>query len=324
MSIDVKIPTIQEFIALMRERNFSRTDRFVVELTPPPSMPKGPWNVEHLKLLCEEANFPGKALTTRNLRINALSEYRAHTMDYLGDSVNLTFIVDSSWQTRMFFEEWLKHCVGESPTSDISAQSRPLREVEFYSHYIQDITITALTPTANRAPIQSPPNASFLDSFKNSSVVRGAKESVGNSQRKSVLDTALTGLSARVPGNILGQSGSRIVQDAVVSPLKEAIGLSGPDIPAIPEREVEIAEAPLFTITLHEAFPRTIGPQSMSSSSINQFHRLQIGFAYKWYSYEAHDVNSLFAEKNTTDPKVNSTQKKFVQFVKNPLSFNNR
>ena len=147
----IPLPTLQDFIALVRNNGLSRTDRFAVGISPPHFMSTGPWTVRDLAVLCEEAFFPSKTISTRPLRINALTEQRAHTLDY-GNDLSLTFIVDQSWQTRLFFEEWLRLCIGESNPSTPDVSQGPLREVEFYDNYTSVLTIAALAPFGSDTP----------------------------------------------------------------------------------------------------------------------------------------------------------------------------
>ena len=108
---DTHIPTLQEFIALSKRNGFSRTDRFAVGFFPPGTMSTGPWDLKDLALLCEEASFPTKTLNTRTLRIHGLNEQRAHTLDYGGESISFTFIVDQSSEQRMVLFERLNFTI---------------------------------------------------------------------------------------------------------------------------------------------------------------------------------------------------------------------
>lgn len=135
---DVNPPTLQDFIALGRA-GFARTDRFVVVFTAPPGLPGG--DMRSFSMLCEEAAFPGKVVGTRTLRINALNEQRAHTIDFMGDTITFQFIVDLNWRVRQFFENWIDLCVGNQNTTSVS------REVGYYSDYIQKISVYALAPS---------------------------------------------------------------------------------------------------------------------------------------------------------------------------------
>jgi len=280
-------PSLQEFIALAKKASFSRTDRFQVEFSVPPAMPASNWNSRDLALLCEETVFPGKVLRTRDLRINALTERRAHTLDYLGDSVGFTFLVDTSWQTRLFFETWLQLCIGSSPTSEASAKVRPLREVEFYNNYIQDIKITALTPIGegNQRPFNEVTNE-----FLKSSVVRDVQQSLNPNELKHGIRRILEDQTNRIPGNVLGQSVGRIVREGVIYPAERTLGIL-PEVKGVKERPFSVAEKPIFQLILHEAFPVALDAQPMSSNAVNQFHRLRVGFVFKWYSVPGVDTN---------------------------------
>ena len=274
----ISVPTLQEFMALAKRKGFSRTDRFAVGFAPPSLMSDGPWSVQDLALLCEEATFPTKTINTRTLRIHALNEQRAHTLDYGGETISFTFLVDHSWQTRFFFEEWMRLCIGESSTNDGPMSPSALREVEFYSNYIQDISIAALAPLGSDTPL--PP----IDSngpLSAANLISSAKAFV-----TSKLNTA----TAAIQGNILGKSLSGIAQGLLGDAESAVFPI---DTKGIPEHPDVLAEYPVYQIILRECFPKSIEAQPMSSSSINQYHRLKVTFAYKYYTTTAQPPKSL-------------------------------
>jgi hypothetical protein len=156
---DIHIPTLQQFITLGRG-GFSRADRFVVNFYRPRVLEKNPnyGDLRDISMLCEEAAFPGKTIGTRTLRVNALNEQRAHTVDFMGDTITFQFICDIDWRVRKFFEDWMHGCVGDETQQFIS------REVGFYDDYKSKVSITALVPRYD-GPVASSP-ASILDKIK--------------------------------------------------------------------------------------------------------------------------------------------------------------
>ena len=233
MASDVNIGTLQEFIALVKRNGLARTDRFVVNFAVP----------QDVILLCEEASFPGKTIDTRTLRINGLSEQRAHTKNYGGD-LTLTFLVDNSWGVRDVFETWMETCIGAGSTTD-SIQPAAYREVGFYSDYVNDITITALTPIGSSTPL--PP----------------------------------------IPSN------SPFSAESAIFPI---------DTKGIPEQPTVVAEVPTYSIIVREAFPKAIDSQPMSSSSVNQIHRLKVTFAYKYYTVASQAASPQTPLENPLNP----------------------
>lgn len=263
---DINIPTLQDFIAITKQQGFARTNRFAVMFSAPIMMSNGPWQIRDLALLCQEVSFPAKTIGTRSLRINALTEQRAHTVDFSGDSITFTFIVDQSWQTRLFFEEWFRLMIGQSSANDASLPSGPMREVEFYSNYIQDIQIASLSPFSD-AIAPAPVGSNFVSGLV--------------SDAKALATSTANTLTASLKGNILGKSVSSIAQQ-VLGGVENL--LLAPNTSAVPEPPTRIAEVPIYTVTLHECFPKSMDAQPMSSETPNQFHKLRISFAYKYYT----------------------------------------
>ena len=269
---DTYIPTLQEFIALSKRNGFSRTDRFAVGFFPPGTMSTGPWDLKDLALLCEEASFPTKTLNTRTLRIHGLNEQRAHTLDYGGESISFTFIVDQSWQTRLFFEEWMRLCIGRSVNNDvlgIGTTDGPFREIEFYDNYIQNIQISAFAPMGSDVPLPPITTNGLLSS---ANLLSSAK---------AFVTSGLNTLTGGIQGNILGKSLSGIAQGLLGDAESAVFPI---DTKGIPEQPTTPAEYPIYNILLRECFPKSIEAQQMSSSSINQYHRLKVTFAYKYYT----------------------------------------
>jgi hypothetical protein len=275
MASDVNIGTLQEFMALVKRNGLARTDRFVVNFAVP----------QDVILLCEEASFPGKTIDTRTLRINGLSEQRAHTKNYGGD-LTLTFLVDNSWGVRDVFEAWMETCIGAGSTTD-SIQPAAYREVGFYSDYVNDITITALTPVGSNTPLPPIPSNS---PFSSANLISSAKAFA-----TSKLNTA-TGV---IQGNILGKSLSGIAQGL----LGDAESAIFPiDTKGIPNQPTVVAEVPTYSIIVREAFPKAIDSQPMSSSSINQIHRLKVTFAYKYYTVASQAASPQTPPQNPLNP----------------------
>lgn len=139
---NVFIPGMKDFLALGRSVGFARADKFVVNFTAPTGLASFGEQSQvpfTLALVCEEASFPGKSIETRELRINALSERRAQSIDY-GGTIAFTFLTDYNFTARNFFDAWQSLCVADKT-----------RQVSYYNDYIADIKIASLYPT--RMPV---------------------------------------------------------------------------------------------------------------------------------------------------------------------------
>lgn len=136
---DIGITNLNEFIALGKDPGFARSDRFQVNFTARPAGSSD--GMIYLSLLCEEASFPGLFINTRSLRINALSEQRAHTIDYMGDSITMTFLVDNTWYVREAFEAWMELCIAQGDSNSAGS-----REVGYYNDYTSTLEMVSLAP----------------------------------------------------------------------------------------------------------------------------------------------------------------------------------
>jgi hypothetical protein len=144
--------TLEKFRAETRKRDFARSHRFEVQIYPPANLMgedgiKGSTKGQkmathktsagrsdrHLSLFVEDAMIPGLLLGTKPIRMNNLNEQRATAIDFGGDSLTLTFLVDSSWTAKDFFGDWMRGIV-----------NKETREIAFPTNYYGGMTITAL------------------------------------------------------------------------------------------------------------------------------------------------------------------------------------
>ena len=106
--------SLANFRAETRKRDFARSHRFEVQIIPPAELmgddgkrvPGGQRmathltsagrSANHLSLFVEDAMIPGILLGTRPVRINNLNEQRASAIDFGGDSITFTFLVDAT------------------------------------------------------------------------------------------------------------------------------------------------------------------------------------------------------------------------------------
>jgi len=139
---ELHIPKLSQFIGLARNHAFARTNRFLVEFFPRTSTVDNVDNV--IGMLCEEAEFPGKSIETRSLRIAALSEHRAHYVDYKNKQINFKFIIDNPWRVKKYFDAWMGLAV-----SPMSLNGNNPKEVGYYRDYIGTVNIFSLAPIVN-------------------------------------------------------------------------------------------------------------------------------------------------------------------------------
>lgn len=130
----VDIPSLQQFLAFVKQNNLARQERFFVSF---PNDLLGS-NNNDLSFLCHQASLPGKNIGVRTLRINGLDRQFAQTADYTND-ITLEFLMDTDFRPRAMVEDWMARCVERYNTTDSN-------EVGYYSDYVRDLSIYALIP----------------------------------------------------------------------------------------------------------------------------------------------------------------------------------
>lgn len=124
------MPSIQEFLSLVRNKNLARTEKFQVNVYGPNI--DATVEKDYLSLLCEEATIPGLTIGTRTVRLHNLNIQRPSTIDYMGDNAQFTFLVDGGWTVRKYFDSWMEKIIGET------------REVNEYINIIGRIEVNAI------------------------------------------------------------------------------------------------------------------------------------------------------------------------------------
>ena len=127
---------LNDFLSNIRQKDLARSSRFEVVVTAP-TLSKG--EEREVSLLCEEAAIPGLIATFAPTKIGNWTEYRAHGIEFFGDNATFTFYVNSDWNVRGFFEQWMGNCV------DVTS-----KEVAFYDDIIGNVEIYTLDRGDNR------------------------------------------------------------------------------------------------------------------------------------------------------------------------------
>lgn len=106
---------INDFITQVKKTDLARSNRFEVMFMPPPflqghSTSQGS-SPKLISMMVEDGMFPGILVGTRPFRINNLNEQRANVIDFGGDSITFTFLVDTSWTAKDFFGDWMRNII---------------------------------------------------------------------------------------------------------------------------------------------------------------------------------------------------------------------
>lgn len=263
----VNPPTLQDFLSLVKSRNLARAERFFVNFGPPAGLISSfGEKFRDMTLLCEDAALPGKSIGTRTLRINGLNEQRAHTADYMGDSITLQFFVDTDWTPRVIMEKWLELCVDPAQNGN---------EVGWYDDYVGNITLHALIPAGipgEKLLNWSPTQADIG--------LKSAVDKIGNNNKLAgiALSKALTAGTRKVDeltNKVKTQAFSKL--SGIASPLLELF------------RDTETIA---YSIKLMECWPRAINVMPVSYGSVN-VHRLNVTFTYKYWVSSVNEDQSL-------------------------------
>jgi hypothetical protein len=126
---------INDFIAKVREKDLARSNRFEATFLFPPVMEGHSASAAYktISLMVEDGMYPGILVGTRPLRINNANEQRASSIDFGGDSVTFTFLIDRDFTTKDFFVDWARSIV--NPIT---------RKVQYPDQYYAQIILSAL------------------------------------------------------------------------------------------------------------------------------------------------------------------------------------
>jgi hypothetical protein len=282
------IPTLDNFLTFIRINNLARQERFFVNFTPPqPTISTYINNLRDLTLMCEQAALPGKTLNTKTLRINGLDERRAHTLDYMGDSITLQFLVDTNFIAKNVLEHWMGQCV--SPATEG-------REVGFYTDYIGKISLHVVAPAGipgealfNWSPTQADGGLRQLEnSLRQKNPTLGVLANKAINLGKQKIDRTLARAKSQISSGI-----SPTVLEAF--------------------RDIEKV---IYTVELFDCFPKAINVVPLGNDAIG-VQRLTVTFAYKYW------VSSTQTDDTIDKKIVNSANKLIGNTIKKGLQNTN-
>lgn len=273
----VPVPNLNEFLAFVKTQNLARQERFFAQF----------YNIglagKDLALLCHQASFPGKNIGTRQLRINGLTRNFAQTVDYMGDSITLEFLIDTDFTPRVVMEQWMEQCVSNFEDG---------HQVGFYESYIRDISLHAL------APAGIPGEALF--NWSPTQADLGLRDKITTSNRG--LNTVVDKLMMR----------SKRTLDNKFTKLKsQAFGAVGSIAAPLLELATE-TEQIVYTLTLKEAWPRSINVMPLGYDAVG-VHRMNVTFAYHYW--ESTVSNPKLSGQDAADKATSAVQSGLKKFT---------
>lgn len=245
----IPIPSLNEFLAFIKQNNLARQERFFVDF---PSLPTNQLNNVALRLLCEQAAIPGKNISSRNLRVNGMDRQFAHTADY-GNDITLQFLMDTDYTPRAAFEEWMTTCI-------TAFQNENSNEVGWYTDYAKNISLNVLIPAG------IPGEALF--NWSPTQADLGLRGKLDKSKIPNV-NTAIDKLFGR---------GKRLIDNKVNKIKSQAFGavsnIAGPVLELLTDSEQIV-----YQVTLVDAWPKSIQMMPLGYDAVG-VQRMGVTFTY--------------------------------------------
>jgi hypothetical protein len=118
--------SIQQFIADIKTKGLSRSNRYTVFFSPPVTFQNT--NLQSIMLLCDQATLPGASFSTTQNR--SFGEFREVPYEKLYDSATFSFYVDKDLEVKYMFDQWIN-----------SIQDPVTRKFNYYDSYTTDLSI---------------------------------------------------------------------------------------------------------------------------------------------------------------------------------------
>jgi len=100
--------TISDFQTQIRNRGVARPNRFEVNITTPIRLLSAIPDLRLVSLFCESANLPPQNIGVRQQRIYGPAYQRPTSVDYGGEGITLSFILDGAMDVKGFFDAWMQ------------------------------------------------------------------------------------------------------------------------------------------------------------------------------------------------------------------------
>jgi hypothetical protein len=119
---------ISNFQTQIRTRGVAKPNRFEI-LMPPPTALKAVLDYPQLiTLFCDSASLPVRNINVKQQRIQGPAYQRPMNVDYGGDNISMSFIVDREMDIKGFFDAWMNIIINPN---------------EYYVHY-QSTYVTSI------------------------------------------------------------------------------------------------------------------------------------------------------------------------------------
>ena len=120
---------ISDFIASINKYGVAKSNRFLVQITPPSSMASGAGEVGRLlQFSCQGAKIPSTSISKSDFRSYGMS-YKIASKKTFDDNVDLVFRMDKDYNILQFFTYWMK-LIYNPETGDIGYYNDYIGKVE--------------------------------------------------------------------------------------------------------------------------------------------------------------------------------------------------
>jgi hypothetical protein len=101
--------SLKNFQTQIRTSGLAKPSRFEVIITPPPILTAGGFTQDSklLSLFCEAASLPTQTLGVKTQKIQGPGYQRPVSVDYGGDGIPMTFILDQGMNLKALFDYWM-------------------------------------------------------------------------------------------------------------------------------------------------------------------------------------------------------------------------
>ncbi|NBW58460.1 hypothetical protein EBR43_11950 [bacterium] len=103
--------SVDNFKQNVLKKGLARLNNFEVVISPPASL-AGAWDTRNdISLMCESTTLPQLSISVRPLKIFGPSHQRPHAIEFGGEGLPFTFLVDQNMTQKKFFDQWMASIV---------------------------------------------------------------------------------------------------------------------------------------------------------------------------------------------------------------------
>lgn len=116
--------SLQQFKSEVNRRGLAKPNRFEIAIYMPAAAGV---NSQLISLFCESTNLPQQTVNVKQQRIYGPAYQKPFGIDYGGDGINMTFLLDREMKIKTFFDNWI---------------NRIIHPTEYYVYYENTYTST--------------------------------------------------------------------------------------------------------------------------------------------------------------------------------------